>query len=58
MLLQIPGVLGKDQVATLRRALDAAAWVDGNLTSGYQAALAKKKLPTAAGQPRGARRGR
>ncbi len=42
MLLQIPGVLGKDQVATLRRALDAAAWVDGNLTSGYQAALAKK----------------
>jgi PKHD-type hydroxylase len=42
MLLQIPGVLGKDQVAALRHSLDAASWVDGNTTSGYQAALAKK----------------
>ena len=49
MLIQIPGVLGKDRVASLRRALDAAPWVDGNLTSGYQAALAKKnrQLPQA-----------
>ena len=42
MLLQIPGVLGKPAVAELRRALDAAPWVDGNVTSGPQAALAKR----------------
>ena len=42
MLLQIPGVLAKPAVAELRRALDAAPWVDGNVTSGPQAALAKR----------------
>jgi PKHD-type hydroxylase len=42
MLIQIPGVLEKAQVAALRQSLDSASWVDGNVTSGYQAALAKK----------------
>lgn len=42
MLLQIPGVLSKDEVAACRRTIDAAAWVDGNTTSGFQAALAKR----------------
>ena len=41
MLLPIPSLLSPDQVAALRRRLDAAAWVDGNATSGHQSAKAK-----------------
>jgi PKHD-type hydroxylase len=44
MMLQIPELLTKDQVAGCRRIIDAAAWVDGNVTSGFQAALAKSNL--------------
>ncbi|OYW29269.1 MAG: Fe2+-dependent dioxygenase [Caulobacter sp. 12-67-6] len=49
MMLQIPQVLTKDQVAECRAIMDAAAWVDGNTTSGFQAALAKQnqQLPQA-----------
>jgi len=42
MLLQIPQVLSPDQVAQLRARIDAAAWIDGNATSGYQSAQAKR----------------
>jgi len=42
MMLHVPGVLSKDQVRALRVKIDAAPWVDGNATSGAQAALAKK----------------
>lgn len=42
MMLQVPGVLSKDQVRALRAQIDAADWSDGNATSGPQAALAKK----------------
>ena len=47
MMLQIPEVLTKAQVAECRAILDAGPWVDGNLTSGFQAALAKtnEQLP-------------
>jgi len=47
MMLQIPQVLTKDQVAECRAILDAGPWVDGNLTSGFQAARAKtnEQLP-------------
>ena len=47
MMLQIPQVLTKAQVAECRAILDAGPWVDGNLTSGPQAALAKlnQQLP-------------
>jgi PKHD-type hydroxylase len=47
MMLQIPDVLTPDQVAHCRAILDAADWVDGNVTSGFQAALAKvnQQLP-------------
>ena len=41
MLLEIPGVLAPQQVAAFRARLDAAAWVDGNVTSGHQSAKAK-----------------
>ncbi len=47
MLLQIPGVFSKDEVAALRSRLDAGPWVDGNVTSGHQSATAKvnRQLP-------------
>jgi PKHD-type hydroxylase len=44
MLLTIEKVLTKDQVAKCRAAIDSAAWVDGNETSGHQSALAKNNL--------------
>lgn len=47
MLLHIPGVFSKDEVATLRSRLDAGPWADGNVTSGHQSATAKvnRQLP-------------
>jgi PKHD-type hydroxylase len=42
MLIQIPGVLSPAQVADVRGLIDAAEWIDGNVTSGPQAALAKR----------------
>lgn len=47
MLLHIPGVFTADEVAALRGRLDAAHWVDGNVTSGHQSAMAKvnRQLP-------------
>jgi len=42
MMIQIPGVLTSAQVSEVRRLIDAAEWVDGNVTSGPQAALAKR----------------
>ncbi len=47
MLLQIPKVLAAEQVARIRSRIDAAKWVDGNVTSGHQSAQAKynEQLP-------------
>ena len=47
MMLQIPDVLTADEVARCRAILDAADWIDGNATSGFQAAMAKnnQQLP-------------
>ena len=42
MLIAIPDVLDADGVARLRALIDGADWVDGNVTSGPQAALAKR----------------
>ncbi|MBB5684439.1 Fe2+-dependent dioxygenase [Sphingobium boeckii] len=44
MMIAIPEVLDKDAVARVRSLIDAAEWVDGNVTSGYQSALAKQNL--------------
>lgn len=41
MLLHVPNVLTAEQVAECRRQLDAAEWVDGRVTAGYQSAKAK-----------------
>lgn len=42
MLIAIPDVLDPAGVAYVRALIDAAEWVDGNVTSGPQAALAKR----------------
>ncbi len=42
MLIAIPDVLDADGVARVRATIDAGEWVDGNVTSGPQAALAKR----------------
>jgi PKHD-type hydroxylase len=42
MLLAIPNVLSVDQVAEIRGLIDGGRWIDGNATSGPQAALAKR----------------
>lgn len=42
MLIAIPDVLDAEGVARLRATIDAGEWVDGNVTSGPQAALAKR----------------
>jgi len=47
VLLQIPNVLSAEHVRRFRARIDAARWVDGNVTSGHQSAQAKynEQLP-------------
>jgi PKHD-type hydroxylase len=42
MLIQIPEVLSAAEIAEVRRLIERAEWIDGNATSGAQAALAKR----------------
>lgn len=51
MMLHVPGVLDAVQVREARAVLDAAEWVDGNITSGHQSALAKKNMQLPEGSP-------
>ena len=44
MLIPIPDLLDAAGVAAIRDLIDAADWVDGNITSGHQSALAKHNL--------------
>ncbi len=44
MLIAIPDLLDMPGVAAIRAIIDAADWVDGNITSGHQSALAKNNL--------------
>jgi len=41
MMIEIPAVLTPDELARVRAIIDAGKWVDGNVTSGHQSALAK-----------------
>jgi PKHD-type hydroxylase len=41
-LIQIPEVLSAAELAEVRRLIERAEWIDGNATSGAQAALAKR----------------
>jgi PKHD-type hydroxylase len=51
MMIHVPDVLTSDEIAEIRRVIDGADWVDGNVTSGAQAALAKRnrQLPEDSG---------
>ena len=44
MLLQVPDVLTADEVASYRKTLEAAEWIDGRITAGHQSARAKNNL--------------
>jgi PKHD-type hydroxylase len=44
MMLHVRQVLPPHELAEVRRILDGGEWVDGNETSGFQAALAKDNL--------------
>jgi PKHD-type hydroxylase len=51
MLLTIPDVLTAAEVTEARAALDAAEWVDGKVTAGYQAQSVKQNLQLPEGHP-------
>jgi PKHD-type hydroxylase len=57
MLIAIPDVLPSEEALALARAIAAADWVDGNVTSGAGAALAKRnrQLPESADAAKSAR---
>ncbi|MGY0556332.1 Fe2+-dependent dioxygenase [Lysobacter sp. A421] len=44
MLLHVPGILDRDQLARFRQALDGAQWTDGKETVGPQGAQVKRNL--------------
>jgi PKHD-type hydroxylase len=51
MLLTIPDVLTPEQVIAARQKLDAAEWVDGRVTAGYQSAMTKNNVQIPEGHP-------
>ena len=51
MLLQVPAVLNAEQVRRIRAQLDAAPWVDGRVTAGYQAQEVKHNAQIPEGSP-------
>ena len=51
MLLTIPNVLTAEELGQARSALDAAEWVDGKVTAGYQAQTVKENLQLGEGHP-------
>ena len=44
MMLRIPALLDASGIAAVRSIIDAAAWTNGNVTSGSQAAQAKRNM--------------
>jgi PKHD-type hydroxylase len=57
MLITIPDVLTPDELAQARAALNAADWVDGKVTAGYQAQGVKENLQLPEGHPVAAKLG-
>ena len=47
MLVRITAVLAPEQLSSMRARLNGAAWVDGRVTAGHQAALSKSNLQLA-----------
>ncbi len=54
MLLAVPSLLSSDEVAEIRRLIDAGRWEDGKGTAGRQSALAKRNRQIAEGCERAA----
>jgi PKHD-type hydroxylase len=51
MMLHVPKVLSPERTQELRRTLDAAQWIDGKVTAGYQSAQAKNNRQLAEDSP-------
>lgn len=51
MLITIPDVLTASELAHARNALEAAQWIDGKVTAGYQAQSVKDNLQLPEGHP-------
>jgi PKHD-type hydroxylase len=51
MLLQIPDILTREQVAEAKQILGKAEWIDGRVTAGHQSAQTKDNLQIAEGSP-------
>lgn len=51
MLITIPDVLTSEELKQARAILDAAEWVDGKVTAGYQAQVVKENLQLPEGHP-------
>lgn len=51
MLITIPDVLSAHEVAQAQAALEAADWIDGKVTAGYQAQSVKENLQLPEGHP-------
>ena len=51
MLITIPDVLTSEEIEQVRAVLDAAEWVDGRVTAGYQAQAVKENLQLPEGHP-------
>ena len=53
MLVVIPDVLTREELAYIRQVLERMNWVDGRATAGEQAALVKKNLQVPVDRPEG-----
>lgn len=51
MLLQIPDVLTPDEVRHARSVIDAAEWIDGKVTAGFQSSRTKDNMQIPEGHP-------
>ena len=51
MLITIPDVLNANELTLAREALNAAEWIDGKVTAGYQAQTVKENLQLPEGHP-------
>lgn len=51
MIVHIPGVLDREQLAQCRAAMQSAAWVDGRVTAGHQSVQVKENLQLPEGCP-------
>jgi PKHD-type hydroxylase len=51
MLVEVPDVLTRAEVAELRSTLDSARWIDGKVTAGFQSAQVKDNMQLSEGHP-------